>query len=129
MNKRGNDGSGWMADMTTTLTVNTAEVENKTNVTCWTQKGIHFLSNSTFLYIAGCIKLHHNITNVYRIVLFTVHVGMPYQNNVQITYQLQDTHYTAVVQLADMFDGGGVQIDHYNIQLHTFENFRPHIQC
>ena len=42
---------------------------------------------------------------------------MPYQNNVQITYQLQDTHYTAVVQLADMFDGGGVQIDHYNIQL------------
>ena len=42
---------------------------------------------------------------------------MPYQNNVQITYQLQDTHYTAVVQLADMFDGGGVQIHHYNIQL------------
>ena len=26
------------------------------------------------------------------------------------------THYTAVVQLADMFNGG-VQIDHYNIQL------------
>ena len=42
---------------------------------------------------------------------------MPYQNNVQITYQLQDTHYTAVVQLADMFDGGGVQIDHYIIEL------------
>ena len=41
---------------------------------------------------------------------------MPYQNNVQITYQLQDTHYTAVVQLEDMFDGG-VLIDHYNIQL------------
>ena len=42
---------------------------------------------------------------------------MPYQNTVHITYQLQDTHYTAVVQLADMFVGGGVQIDHYNIQL------------
>ena len=42
---------------------------------------------------------------------------MPYHNNVQITYQHQDTHYTAVVQLADMFDGGGVQIDHYNIRL------------
>ena len=39
------------------------------------------------------------------------------QNNVHITYQLQDTHYTAVVQLADMFDGGGVEIDHYNSQL------------
>ena len=42
---------------------------------------------------------------------------MPYQNNVKITYQLQDTHYTAVVQLAYMFDGGGVQIYHYNIEL------------
>ena len=45
MNKRGNNMSGWMADMTTTLTVNTAEVENKTNITCQTQKGIHFISN------------------------------------------------------------------------------------
>ena len=60
MNKRGNDVSGWMADMTTTLTVNTAEVENKTNVTCQTQKGIHFLCNSSFLYIAGYSELHHN---------------------------------------------------------------------
>ena len=60
MNKRGNNVSGCMADMTTTLTVNTAEVENKTNITCQTQKGIHFLSNSTFLYIAGYIELHHN---------------------------------------------------------------------
>ena len=34
-----------------------------------------------------------------------------------LNYQFQDTHYTAVVQLADMFDGGGVQIDHYDIQL------------
>ena len=49
-----------VADMTTTLTVNTAEVENKTNITCQTQKGIHFLSNFTFLYIAGYIELHHN---------------------------------------------------------------------
>ena len=53
MNNRGNNVSGWMADMTTTLTVNTAEVENKTNITCWTQRGINFFPNSTFLYIAG----------------------------------------------------------------------------
>ena len=52
--------SGWMADMTTILTVNTAKVENKTNIVCHTQKGIKFLSNSTFLYIAGYIELHHN---------------------------------------------------------------------
>ena len=76
--------SRWMADMTTTLTVNTAEVENKTNITCQTQKGIHFLSNSSFLYVAGYIELHHEITNVYRIVFFTVHVGVPYQNNVHV---------------------------------------------
>ena len=59
MNKRGNV-SVWMADMTITLTVNTAKVENKTNIVCQTQKGIKFLSNSTFLYIAGHIELHHN---------------------------------------------------------------------
>ena len=53
MNRSGNDVSGWMADMTTTLTVNTAEVENKTNIICQTQRGIDFSPNSTFLYIAG----------------------------------------------------------------------------
>ena len=42
MNRRGNNVSGWMADMTTTLTFNTAEVENKTNITCQTLKGINF---------------------------------------------------------------------------------------
>ena len=47
----------WMADMTTTLTVNTAEVENKTNITCQTL----MFSNSTFLYIVsqGSIELHN----------------------------------------------------------------------
>ena len=52
MNKR-NNTSGWIADMTTTVTVNTAEVENKTNITCQTQRGIDFLSTSTFLYITS----------------------------------------------------------------------------
>ena len=53
MNKSGNNVSGWIADMTTTLTVNTAEVENKTNITCQTQRGIDFLSTPTFLYITN----------------------------------------------------------------------------
>ena len=39
MDKRGKNVSGWMADMPTTLTVNTAEVENKMNITCQTQRG------------------------------------------------------------------------------------------
>ena len=53
MNRSENNVSGWIADMTTTLTVNTAEVENKTNITCQTLRGIDFLSTSTFLYITS----------------------------------------------------------------------------
>ena len=48
-----NNVSGCTADINTTLTVNTAEVENKTNITCTTQRGIDFSSNSIYLYIAG----------------------------------------------------------------------------
>ena len=48
-----NNVSGCTADMTTNLTVNTAEVENKTNITCTTQRGIDFSSNSAYLYKAG----------------------------------------------------------------------------
>ena len=48
-------------------------------------------------------------------VLLTL-IGVPYRKTVQITYQLQETNFTAVLQLADMFDGGGVPIDHYIIQ-------------
>ena len=34
-----------------------------------------------------------------------------------ITYQEKETYFTAVLKLGDMFDGGGVPIDHYIIQL------------
>ena len=53
MNMSRNNVSVWMADMTTTLTVNTFEVENKTNITCQTQRGINFSPNSIILYIVG----------------------------------------------------------------------------
>ena len=36
-----------------------------------------------------------------------------------ITYQQQETYFTAVLQLGDMFGGGGVPIDHYIIQVDT----------
>ena len=42
-----------MADMTTTLAVNSSEVENKTYINCTTQRGIEFSSSATYLYIAG----------------------------------------------------------------------------
>ena len=42
---------------------------------------------------------------------------VPYHKTVEITYQYKETHFTAVLQLADMFDGGGVPIDHYIIEL------------
>ena len=43
--------SGWMADMTTTLTVNTVEVENKTNITCQTQLIFYLILASSILQV------------------------------------------------------------------------------
>ena len=43
---------------------------------------------------------------------------IPYWKNSSITYhQENETYFTAVLQLGDMFDGGGVPIDHYIIQV------------
>ena len=42
---------------------------------------------------------------------------MPYWKHENITYQPQETYFTAVLQLGDMFGGGGVPIDHYIIQV------------
>ena len=44
------------------------------------------------------------------------YLEVPYQKDFNITYEFQKTHYTAVLQLEDMFDGGGVPIDHYMIE-------------
>ena len=43
------------------------------------------------------------------------YTDVPYKKNAEVSYQYQKTYFTAVLQLADMFDGGGVQIDHYII--------------
>ena len=42
---------------------------------------------------------------------------MPYWKHENITYQPQETYFTAAFQLGDMFGGGGVPIDHYIIQV------------
>ena len=45
-------------------------------------------------------------------------IDVPYWKNSSITYhQENETYFTAVLQLGDMFDGGGVPIDHYIIQV------------
>ena len=41
----------------------------------------------------------------------------PYLKTALITYQEDETYFTAVLELGDMFDGGGVPIDHYIIQV------------
>ena len=46
-------------------------------------------------------------------------IGVPYWKHENITYLPQETHFTAVLQLGDMFGGGGVPIDHYIIQVDT----------
>ena len=42
---------------------------------------------------------------------------MPHCTKQAITYQEKAAYFTAVLELGDMFDGGGVPIDHYIIQL------------
>ena len=44
-------------------------------------------------------------------------LDIPYWKNSSISYQENDTYFTAVLELGDMFYGGGVPIDHYIIQV------------
>ena len=49
--------------------------------------------------------------------LVTNVLDKPHWRALSITYQEKETYFTAVLELGDMFDGGGVPIDHYIIQL------------
>ena len=44
-------------------------------------------------------------------------IGVPYSKEVNITCHIKEKHFTAVLELEDMFYGGGVPIDHYIIQV------------
>ena len=44
-------------------------------------------------------------------------LDIPYWKNSSILYQENDTYFTAVLELGDMFYGGGVPIDQYIIQV------------
>ena len=47
----------------------------------------------------------------------SIPIDVPYWKHENITYQPQETYFTAVLQLGDMFGGGGVPVDHYIIQV------------
>ena len=42
---------------------------------------------------------------------------MPNSKAEVFVYKEKETYFTAVLELGDMFDGGGVSIDHYIIQV------------
>ena len=48
---------------------------------------------------------------------YSLFKGVPHHTKEAITYQDKGTYFTAVLELGDTFDGGGVPIDHYIIQL------------
>ena len=51
------------------------------------------------------------------IIICHYYIDIPRWKNDSITYQENKTYFTAVLVLGDMFDGGGVPIDHYIIQV------------
>ena len=87
----------------------------------------HFLcqrsSFSHHFFILQVVYYYHN-----EMYLVTNVLDKPHWRAPTITYQEKETYFTAVLDLGDMFDGGGVPIDHYIIQLDTVGNSRPHSQ-
>ncbi|CAI8025372.1 hypothetical protein GBAR_LOCUS14659, partial [Geodia barretti] len=83
--------------MTTNLTVKTYGVVNTTNITCSTLRGSVVYTVNATIYFAD----------------------VPYRKEVHvIMHKGNETYYfTAVLELGDMFNGGGVPIDHYIIQV------------
>ena len=97
-------------NITTTVTFHNSEYENGTMVICQT---FHIQEKSTsaaILYFAGSYANHW-------LIIFLFVLGTPYWKTLSITYQENEVYFTAVLELGDMFDGGGVPIDHYIIQV------------
>jgi hypothetical protein len=90
-----------VANITTTLTVVTSGLDNGTNITCVTYRGVTKSQSSSILYFAD----------------------VPHWIKASITYQEREAYFTAVLELGDMFDGGGVPIDHYMIQVDNGTQF------
>ncbi|CAI8012625.1 hypothetical protein GBAR_LOCUS8093, partial [Geodia barretti] len=89
--------NGSVADMTTSLMIITYGIQNKTTIICLvvTRDSQEPQSSSSTLYLTD----------------------IPSFKAPSITYQEKETYFTAVLELGDMFDGGGVPIDHYIIEV------------
>ena len=101
--------------MTTNLIVITDGLENGTNITCRTTRIRNMITlkstSTSTIYFQVSIKEYLKICND---IVFPIDV--PYWKNSSITYhQENETYFTAVLQIGDMFDGGGVPIDHYTL--------------
>lgn len=49
--------------------------------------------------------------------MYILCIGLPWWKNASVLYQCHQTYVTALLQLGDMFDSGGVPIDHYIIAM------------
>ncbi|CAI8040825.1 hypothetical protein GBAR_LOCUS22700, partial [Geodia barretti] len=88
--------NGSVADMTTSLMIITYGIQNKTTITCHVvTRDLQKPQSSSTLYLTA----------------------IPSLKAPSITYQEKKAYFTAVLELGDMFDGGGVPIDHYIIQV------------
>ena len=107
---------GRFANMTVALTIKSFGVGNGTLIMCTTIKGINRSDvNSTIYFASNNIMFSLSTLNL---PLFSVHnIGAPYSKEVNITCHIKEKHFTAVLELGDMFYGGGVPIDHYIIQV------------
>ena len=98
--------------LTMTFTVNITGSNNGTIITCKTFHHMEESRTSSFLYFAGIIIMYVRET-----VIVQSYTDEPHWRAPSITYRENETYFTAVLELGDMFDGGGVPIDHYNIQM------------
>ena len=97
-------------NIVSTLRVNITGFDNRTNFTCKTFYGSVEFHSSSIIYLAG--KTHPLYVKLYHPTALLPHWRAP-----SITCRENETYFTAVLELGDMFDGGGVPIDHYIIEL------------
>ena len=107
-----------LADMTVNLKLDNifpSGSQKITTVICRTKSANTFANTSANLTFAGN---HLQRKLCYQCVIMFIILDVPYWKNSSITYhQENETYFTAVLQLGDMFDGGGVPIDHCIIQV------------
>ena len=73
------------------------------------QDKLHYFSLSHF----GRLGMYKIMCTLF----FVITIDIPRWKNDSITFQEKETYFTAVLELGDMFDGGGVPIDHYIIEM------------